>query len=91
MSGDLALARGDGSYPRLMRALGGVKLLILDDWGSSRSGPSFSLAELNRAIAELVVDLNARPMRRLGISIRFPNIPHSAVIPPSTNSRAPVT
>ena len=26
-------ARGDGRYPRLMRALGGVKLLILDDWG----------------------------------------------------------
>jgi DNA replication protein DnaC len=30
---DLALARGDGRYARLMRALGGVKLLILDDWG----------------------------------------------------------
>ena len=30
MFGDLALARGDGRYPRLMRALGGVKLLILD-------------------------------------------------------------
>jgi DNA replication protein DnaC len=27
---DLALAHGDGRYPRLMRALGGVKLLILD-------------------------------------------------------------
>jgi DNA replication protein DnaC len=27
---DLALARGDGRYARLMRALGGVKLLILD-------------------------------------------------------------
>jgi DNA replication protein DnaC len=24
---------GDGRYARLMRALGGVKLLILDDWG----------------------------------------------------------
>src|SRR6516162_3861518 len=33
MFSDLALARGDGRYPRLMRALGGVKLLILDDWG----------------------------------------------------------
>jgi DNA replication protein DnaC len=29
---DLALARGDGRHPRLMRAIGGVKLLILDDW-----------------------------------------------------------
>jgi DNA replication protein DnaC len=30
---ELALAKADGRYPRLMRALGGVKLLILDDWG----------------------------------------------------------
>jgi DNA replication protein DnaC len=30
---DLALARGDGRYPRIQRALGGVQLLILDDWG----------------------------------------------------------
>ena len=30
---DLALARGDGRYPRLLRALGRVDLLILDDWG----------------------------------------------------------
>ena len=30
---DLALGRGDGRYPRLLRALGGVQLLILDDWG----------------------------------------------------------
>jgi DNA replication protein DnaC len=33
MFSDLALARGDGRYARLMRAIGGVKLLILDDWG----------------------------------------------------------
>lgn len=31
--GDLVLARGDGRYPRLTRALNGVQLLILDDWG----------------------------------------------------------
>jgi DNA replication protein DnaC len=30
---DLALARGDGRYLRIQRALGGVQLLILDDWG----------------------------------------------------------
>jgi DNA replication protein DnaC len=29
---DLALARGDGRHPRLLRALGRVDLLILDDW-----------------------------------------------------------
>ena len=31
--GELALARGDGRYARISRALGGVQLLILDDWG----------------------------------------------------------
>ena len=30
---DLALARGDGRYPRIVRTLGRVQLLILDDWG----------------------------------------------------------
>ncbi len=30
---DLGLARGDGRHARLMRNLGAVKLLILDDWG----------------------------------------------------------
>lgn len=36
---DLALARGDGRYAQLLRALGGVQLLIFDDWGSSLSMP----------------------------------------------------
>jgi DNA replication protein DnaC len=30
---DLALARGDGRYARILRTLGRVQLLILDDWG----------------------------------------------------------
>ena len=30
---DGTLARGDGRYARILRALGGVQLLILDDWG----------------------------------------------------------
>src|SRR5215467_15938703 len=30
---DLALARGDGRHARIMRSLGGVHLLVLDDWG----------------------------------------------------------
>jgi DNA replication protein DnaC len=30
---DLSLARGDGRYARIQRSLGGVQLLILDDWG----------------------------------------------------------
>jgi DNA replication protein DnaC len=36
---DLALARGDGRYPRLMKRLGKVNLLILDDWGLEPFGP----------------------------------------------------
>ncbi|MDZ7758699.1 MAG: ATP-binding protein [Desulfovermiculus sp.] len=30
---DLAIARGDGRYPKLMKELANVNLLILDDWG----------------------------------------------------------
>jgi DNA replication protein DnaC len=36
---DLALARGDGRYRRLMKRLGKVRLLILDDWGLEAFGP----------------------------------------------------
>jgi DNA replication protein DnaC len=32
---DLALARGDGRYARILRMLGGVQLLIIDDFGLS--------------------------------------------------------
>lgn len=32
---DLALARGDGRYARILRTLGGVHLLIIDDFGLS--------------------------------------------------------
>ncbi|MEF2549736.1 ATP-binding protein, partial [Aurantimonas sp. E1-2-R+4] len=31
----LALARGDGRYGRLLKTLGRVQLLLLDDWGLS--------------------------------------------------------
>ena len=36
----LALARGDGRYGRLLKSLGRVQLLILDDWGLSILNPS---------------------------------------------------
>ena len=32
---DLALAKGDGRYPRLMKSLAKTNLLIIDDWGLS--------------------------------------------------------
>ena len=55
MFADLALARGDGRYPRLMRAIGGVKLLILDDWGLEALGP-----EQRRDMLEIVEERYGR-------------------------------
>ena len=37
---DLALARGDGRYARIMRSLNGVQLLILDDGGLDPLAPT---------------------------------------------------
>jgi transposase len=47
-------------------------VLVVERWilARLRNRRFFSLAELNQAIAELVTDLNARPMRRLGVSRR---------------------
>jgi transposase len=49
-----------------------VAVLVVERWilARLRHRRFFSLAELNEAIAELVTDLNARPMRRLGVSRR---------------------
>jgi DNA replication protein DnaC len=55
MFADLALARGDGRHPRLMRALGGVKLLILDDWGLEPLG-----SEQRRDLLEIVEERYGR-------------------------------
>jgi transposase len=47
-----------------------VAVLVVECWILARlwNRRFLSLAELNRAIAELVAALNARPMRRLGVS-----------------------
>jgi DNA replication protein DnaC len=55
MFADLALGRGDGRYPRLMRAIAGVKLLILDDWGLAPLGP-----EQRHDMLEIVEDRYGR-------------------------------
>jgi DNA replication protein DnaC len=52
---DLGLARGDGRHARLMRTLGAVKLLILDDWSLEPLGP-----EQQRDLLELVEDRYGR-------------------------------
>ena len=49
-----------------------VAVLVVERWilARLRNRRFFSLAELNQAIAELIADLNARPMRKLGVSRR---------------------
>src|SRR3954451_801800 len=49
-----------------------VGVLVVERWilARLRNRRFFSLAELNQVIGELVADLNARPMRRLGVSRR---------------------
>ena len=51
MFANLALARGDGRYARLMRQFARVDLLILDDWG-----PEPLTAEQRRDLLEIVED-----------------------------------
>jgi len=52
---DLALARADGRHPRLMKRLGRVKLLILDDWGLEPFGP-----DQRRDLFEIVEERHGR-------------------------------
>jgi DNA replication protein DnaC len=51
----LALARTDGRYPKLMAALGRVKLLILDNWGLAPLD-----ADTRRDLLEIVDDRHGR-------------------------------
>jgi DNA replication protein DnaC len=48
---NLALARGDGRCAKLLRSIGRVKLLILDDWGPETLTP-----EQARDLLEIVED-----------------------------------
>ena len=52
---DLALARGDGRHHKLMKKLGKVRLLILDDWGLEAFG-----SEQRRDLLEIVEERCAR-------------------------------
>lgn len=52
---DLALARADGRYPRLLKSLARVELLVLDDWGLA----PFT-AEQRRDLLEIVDDRHER-------------------------------
>jgi len=74
---DLAAHYGTAILPTRVRrprdkAKVEVGVLVVERWilARLRNQRFFSLAELNAAIAALVADLNARPMRKLGISRR---------------------
>ena len=74
---DLATHYGTAILPTRTRkprdkAKAEVAVLVVERWilARLRNRRFFLPAELNRAIAELVADLNARPMRRLGVSRR---------------------
>ncbi|MDP2871862.1 MAG: IS21-like element helper ATPase IstB [Bacillota bacterium] len=53
--GDLALAKGDGSYPRRMNQLARTQLLILDDWGLAPITPAEG-----RDLLEVIEDRSQR-------------------------------
>jgi DNA replication protein DnaC len=36
---ELAIARGDGRYPRVLAALLRTELIVLDDWGTAALAP----------------------------------------------------
>lgn len=74
---DLATHYGTAILPtRVRRPRDKAKVeagvLVVERWilARLRNQRFFSLPELNRAIAVLVADLNARPMRKLGVSRR---------------------
>ena len=52
---DLALARADGRYPRLLKTLARVQLLILDDWGVTPM-----TADQRRDLLEVIDDRTGR-------------------------------
>jgi len=57
---DIAIARGDGRYPKLLAVLAKTDLLVLDDWGLAqftpdRSGPR----KLDSSISEIFVGFQA--------------------------------
>jgi transposase len=87
---DLATHYGTAILPARVRrprdkAKVEVAVLVVERWilARLRHRRFFSLAELNEAMALLVTDLNARPMRRLGVSRRdlFLELDHPALKP----------
>jgi DNA replication protein DnaC len=74
----LALARADGSYPRLMKRIGKVKVLVIDDWGIAPMAAAerrdlFEVIELRHGIASTIVATQL-PLTEWHQNIRDPTI-----------------
>ena len=78
LCGDLALARGDGRHPRLIKALGRADLLILDDFGLEPldAGPVTTSSKSSRS--DMAADRRSSP-------------PSSQCPPGTTSSATPPT
>jgi DNA replication protein DnaC len=74
---ELAIARGDGSYPKMLVRLSKIRLLILDDWGTAPLSPVES-----RDILEIIDDRS-----QLSSTIIASQLPvedwHASIIDPS--------
>ena len=74
----LAMARADGSYPRLMKRIGKVKVLVIDDWGIAPMAAAerrdlFEVIELRHGIASTIVATQL-PVKEWHQNIRDPTI-----------------
>ena len=64
-----AIARGDGSYPKMLVRLSKIRLLILDDWGTAPLSPMES-----RDILEIIDDRSQLPVEGWHASIVDPSV-----------------
>ena len=74
----LAMARADGSYPRLMKRIGKAKVLVIDDWGiAPMTAPErrdlFEVIEMRHGISSTIVATQL-PVKLWHENIRDPTI-----------------
>ena len=74
---DLAIARGDGSYLKMLSRLSRIRLLVLDDWVTAPLGPSES-----RDILEIVDDRSQLPSTVIAGQLPVEDW-HASIIDPS--------
>lgn len=90
----LALARGDGSYGRLLETIGRVQLLILDDWALRFSiRPNGATCGRSSTIAAVVPPPSspARSLSNIGMIASFTTLTASNSLEKACESRTPAT